>query len=120
MNMVRNGQVRWLPENDIVGQPEFVERLLGAAMADGSTRSVPFNVSAVPMQHSRTEYLPAAYPGDCWRDRQIRDSGEHDSTGDLAVALPIRPLAGKKCIVRRWLNIAFPVDCPRANRMLAP
>ena len=88
------GPTRRLPEDDIVGQPEFVERLLGAAMADGSTN--------------------------CWRDKQIRYSGEHDSTGDLAVALPIRPLAGKKSIVRRWLNIAFPVDCPRANRMLAP
>ena len=31
MNMIRKGQVRWLPKGDIVGQIRFVEQLFGIA-----------------------------------------------------------------------------------------
>jgi hypothetical protein len=31
MNIIRKGQTRWLPKNDIVGQKSFVERILGIA-----------------------------------------------------------------------------------------
>jgi hypothetical protein len=33
MNMIRKGQVRWLPKNDIAGQPAFVGRLFRLALA---------------------------------------------------------------------------------------
>jgi transposase-like protein len=33
MNMIRKGQVRWLPKNDIAGQAAFVGRLFGLMMA---------------------------------------------------------------------------------------
>ena len=33
MNMIRQGQVRWLPKNDIAGQATFVERLFGLTAA---------------------------------------------------------------------------------------
>ena len=29
MNMIRKGQVKWLPKDDVVGQVRFVERLFG-------------------------------------------------------------------------------------------
>jgi IS6 family transposase len=29
MNMIRKGQVRWLPKNDIAGQVAFIGRLFG-------------------------------------------------------------------------------------------
>jgi len=29
MNMIRKGQVRWLPKDDVAGQVAFIERLLG-------------------------------------------------------------------------------------------
>ena len=31
MNIIRKGQIRWLPKDDIVGQKSFVERILGIA-----------------------------------------------------------------------------------------
>lgn len=31
MNIIRKGQIRWLPKNDVLGQKLFVERLLGIA-----------------------------------------------------------------------------------------
>jgi hypothetical protein len=31
--MIRKGQVKWLPKNDIAGQAAFVDRLLGLAAA---------------------------------------------------------------------------------------
>ena len=31
MNMIRKGQIRWLPKDDVVGQKRFVERLFGIA-----------------------------------------------------------------------------------------
>ena len=31
MNIIRKGQIRWLPKNEIVGQNRFVERILGVA-----------------------------------------------------------------------------------------
>jgi transposase-like protein len=31
INMIRKGQVRWLPKGDIVGQMHFVEQLFGIA-----------------------------------------------------------------------------------------
>jgi hypothetical protein len=31
MNMIRKGQVRWLPKNEVVGQARFIERTFGAA-----------------------------------------------------------------------------------------
>jgi hypothetical protein len=31
MNIIRKGQIRWLPKGDVVGQKQFVERLLGIA-----------------------------------------------------------------------------------------
>jgi transposase, IS6 family len=31
MNMIRKGQIRWLPKGDIVGQVEFVQRMFGIA-----------------------------------------------------------------------------------------
>ena len=31
--MIRKGQVRWLPKDDIAGQAAFIERLLGLKMA---------------------------------------------------------------------------------------
>jgi hypothetical protein len=33
MNMIRKGQVRWLPESDAAGQAAFVERLFGLRTA---------------------------------------------------------------------------------------
>ena len=33
MNMIRKGQVRWLPKDDIAGQAALVERLFGLAVA---------------------------------------------------------------------------------------
>ena len=33
MNMIRKGQVRWLPKDDISGQVAFVERLFGLTSA---------------------------------------------------------------------------------------
>jgi hypothetical protein len=31
MNIIRKGQIRWLPRTNIVGQIRFVERILGIA-----------------------------------------------------------------------------------------
>jgi hypothetical protein len=31
MNMIRNGQVRWLAKGDVVGQVRFIERTFGIA-----------------------------------------------------------------------------------------
>ena len=31
MNMIRKGQIRWLPKTDSVGQMRFIERLFGIA-----------------------------------------------------------------------------------------
>jgi transposase, IS6 family len=31
MNIIRKGQIRWLPKNDVVGQKRFIERLFGIA-----------------------------------------------------------------------------------------
>jgi hypothetical protein len=31
MNMIRKGQVRWLPKGDVVGQMRFVEQIFGIA-----------------------------------------------------------------------------------------
>lgn len=31
MNIVRKGQIRWLPKADTVGQLRFIERMLGIA-----------------------------------------------------------------------------------------
>ena len=31
MNIIRKGQIRWLPKGDIVGQQRFIERLFGVA-----------------------------------------------------------------------------------------
>jgi hypothetical protein len=31
MNMIRKGQIRWLPKDDVVGQKRFIERILGIA-----------------------------------------------------------------------------------------
>jgi hypothetical protein len=31
MNIIRKGQIRWLPKGDVLGQKQFVERLLGIA-----------------------------------------------------------------------------------------
>ena len=31
MNIIRKGQIRWLPKSDIVGQKSFVECILGIA-----------------------------------------------------------------------------------------
>ena len=33
MNMIRQGQVRWLPKNDVAGQAAFVGRLFGLTIA---------------------------------------------------------------------------------------
>ena len=33
MNMIRKGQIRWLPKNNIAGQAEFVSRVLGMVTA---------------------------------------------------------------------------------------
>jgi transposase, IS6 family len=32
MNIIRKGQIRWLPKVDIVGQARFIERTLGLAV----------------------------------------------------------------------------------------
>jgi len=34
MNIVRNGQVRWLPQGDVIGQKNLVEQLFGTARAN--------------------------------------------------------------------------------------
>ena len=31
MNIIRKGQIRWLPKTDVVGQVRFIERTLGIA-----------------------------------------------------------------------------------------
>ena len=31
MNIIRKGQIRWLPQGDVVGQKQFIERLFGIA-----------------------------------------------------------------------------------------
>ena len=31
MNIIRKGQIRWLPKGDVLGQKRFIERLLGIA-----------------------------------------------------------------------------------------
>ncbi|MCU1292696.1 MAG: hypothetical protein JWP08_1546 [Bryobacterales bacterium] len=31
MNIIRKGQIRWLPKADIVGQVHFIERALGVS-----------------------------------------------------------------------------------------
>ena len=31
INIIRKGQIRWLPKGDIVGQMRFIERTLGIA-----------------------------------------------------------------------------------------
>jgi hypothetical protein len=31
MNIIRKGQIRWLPKNDVVGQKDFIERIFGIA-----------------------------------------------------------------------------------------
>ena len=31
MNIIRKGQIRWLPKGDVVGQMRFIERTLGVA-----------------------------------------------------------------------------------------
>ena len=31
MNIIRKGQIRWLPKDDIVGQKLFIERVFGIA-----------------------------------------------------------------------------------------
>jgi hypothetical protein len=32
MNIIREGQIRWLPKVDLVGQARFIERTLGLAV----------------------------------------------------------------------------------------
>jgi hypothetical protein len=31
INIIRKGQIRWLPKGDVVGQVRFIERTLGVA-----------------------------------------------------------------------------------------
>jgi len=31
MNIIRKGRIRWLPKGDVLGQKQFIERLLGIA-----------------------------------------------------------------------------------------
>ena len=31
MNIIRKGQIRWLPKGDVVGQKNFVDRIFAAA-----------------------------------------------------------------------------------------
>jgi transposase-like protein len=31
MHLIRKGQVRWLPKGEVVGQPQFIDTLFGAA-----------------------------------------------------------------------------------------
>ena len=31
MNIIRKGQIRWLPKGEVVGQKRFIERLFGIA-----------------------------------------------------------------------------------------
>ena len=31
MNIIRKGQIRWLPKADILGQAQFIDRTLGVA-----------------------------------------------------------------------------------------
>jgi hypothetical protein len=31
MNIIRKGQIRWLPKGDVPGQKRFIERLFGIA-----------------------------------------------------------------------------------------
>jgi transposase-like protein len=31
MNIIRKGQIRWLPQGDVVGQKQFIEHLFGVA-----------------------------------------------------------------------------------------
>jgi hypothetical protein len=31
MNILRKGQIRWLPKTDVVGQARFIERIFGIA-----------------------------------------------------------------------------------------
>jgi len=31
MHAIRKGQIRWLPKGDIVGQVQFIQRILGIA-----------------------------------------------------------------------------------------
>jgi hypothetical protein len=31
MNIIRKGQIRWLPKADIIGQAQFIDRMLGIA-----------------------------------------------------------------------------------------
>jgi transposase, IS6 family len=31
MNIIRKGQIRWLPKGDVVGQKRFIERIFGIA-----------------------------------------------------------------------------------------
>ena len=33
VSMIRNGQIRWLPKNDILGQAAFIADLFGIAIA---------------------------------------------------------------------------------------
>ena len=31
MNIIRKGQIRWLPKTDVIGQVRFIERTFGIA-----------------------------------------------------------------------------------------
>ena len=31
MNIIRKGQIRWLPQGEVLGQKRFIERLFGIA-----------------------------------------------------------------------------------------
>ena len=54
MNMIRKGQVRWLPKGDIAGQAAFVGRTVRTddAVIARSTIGFPIRISS-SLQHSR-------------------------------------------------------------------
>jgi hypothetical protein len=51
------------------------------------------------------------------RSREL--SGNDDSTGYVAVALPVGSLAGEEGVVRRRLHVAIDVERPRRDFVLA-
>src|ERR1700751_2128100 len=54
-----------------------------------------------------------------WHCLGREPSGNKDAAGNMPVAFPIRPPAGEEGIVRRGLDVAVYIECPRRDLMLA-
>ena len=69
-----------------------------------------------PYKQLATKNLPKIRTIGGKRSREL--SGNNDSTGYVAVALPVGSLAGEEGVVRRRLRVAIDVERPRRDFVL--